>query len=475
MSLTVRILLGFALVALMGSYLVLGPIMDHVERQYLEAAEEPMVDAAEILAAWISRELGMNGTLPESLEATFETVKSRQLQAKIYDFLKTNVSMGAYVVDANGMVLFDSTHPRNVGENFSGKLDVMLTLQGKYGARSTRDVEADDTSSVMYVAAPLIVNDRIVGAVSVSKPQRSMFTFIRGTSNRLEKLAWILTAVFLLVGFLFSRWITQPLEKITRHAEAISRGERPPPPRLPGRHLKVLGQSLEDMRDALEDRKYVESYVQTLTHEMKSPVAAIRGASELLEEGLPLEQQQRFLGNIRRETERLQRLIEQLLALASLEQRKRLENPAELNFVRVVARVVDRVSEQFPGVKFETRLPEKAEVRGEEFLLEMAVANLLQNAAEFSPAKGTVELDLTETDGQLEFRIRDEGPGIPNYAKEKVFNRFFSLPRPGTGAKSSGLGLCFVQEAMSLHGGSVSVENRLGAAGTEARLILPTI
>lgn len=475
MSLTVRILLGFVVVSLLGTYLVLGPIMERVERQYLEAAEEPMVDAAEILAAWVSQELQMNGTLPASLTAAFSTVQQRQLQVKIYDILKTRVSMGAYVTDAKGIVIFDSSNPQNVGQNLSNRLDVFLTLQGRYGARSSRERDEDNNSSVMFVGAPIVVNGQIVGVLSVYKPQHSMFAFIQGTSHRLEWLALTLTVLFLLVGFLFSRWITQPLEKITRHAEAISRGERPMPLRLPGRHLKVLGQSLEDMRDALEDRKYVESYVQTLTHEMKSPVAAIRGAAELLEEDLPPEQQQRFLGNIRQETERLQRLIEQLLALASLEKRKRLENPSEVAFGRLVARVVDRVREQFSEVQFITRLNEGAAVKGEEFLLEMAVANLLQNAAEFSPQGGIVDIELKRIDDQLELRVQDGGGGIPDYAKEKVFSRFFSLPRPRTGSKSSGLGLCFVQEAASLHGGTVELANRVDASGADARLTLPAI
>jgi len=473
MSLTFRILLGFVVVAILGNYLLLGPIMDRVERQYLEAAEEPMVDAAEILAAWISHELEVNGALPAALSSAFAQAGGRQLRARIYDFLKTRVTLGAYVTDAQGVVLFDSTRPENVGQSFLHRPDVFLTLNGEYGARSSRELANDERTSVMYVGAPIFVNGRIAGVLSVSKPQRSLFGFIHETTRRLQWLALVLTLLFLLVGFLFSRWITQPLERITRHAEAISRGERPPPPRLPGRHLQVLGQSLEDMRDALEDRKYVESYVQTLSHEMKSPVAAIRGAAELLEEDLPPEQQKRFLGNIRRETERLQRLIEQLLALASLEKRKRLENPAEVDFSRLVARVTERVREQFPEVRLAARLAEPAGVRGEEFLLEMAAANLLQNAAEFSPPGGTVEIELRRAGDRLELRIQDEGPGIPDYAKEKVFSRFFSLPRPRTGAKSSGLGLCFVQEAVSLHGGSVSLENRSGGSGAQARLVLP--
>jgi two-component system sensor histidine kinase CreC len=275
------------------------------------------------------------------------------------------------------------------------------------------------------------------------------------------------------VGFLLSRWVTEPLGRLTRYAEAVARGERPPPPRLPGRQLGTLAESLGRMHDALEDRNYVQSYVRTLSHEMKAPVAAIRGASELLEEELPTERREQFLANIRTESARLQNLIEQLLALASLENRRRLENPQDIDLSAVATCVANELRSR--GDNIVLHAEEGCTVSGDEFLLETALRNLIQNAVEFSPPGAAVEVSIAHEDGRIVARILDAGPGIPDYAAEKVFDRFYSLPRPATGRKSTGLGLCFVREAAALHGGEASLSNRSSHPGAEAKLDLPSI
>jgi two-component system sensor histidine kinase CreC len=276
----------------------------------------------------------------------------------------------------------------------------------------------------------------------------------------------------MLVGFVLSRWITAPLVRLTQYAKSVSRGERVPPPAMPGRHLRVLADSLERMRDALEDRNYVQSYVQTLSHEMKAPVAAIRGASELLEEAdLPAPRREQFLANIRTEVARLQHLIEQLLSLASLENRRRLENPQRIDLAEVASRVVDEMSARGARIDFQTT--GECEVSGDEFLLETALRNLIQNALDFSPPGTDVEVRVAREGEQIVARVLDSGPGIPDYAKEKVFDRFYSLPRPTTGRKSSGLGLCFVREAAALHGGEASLAGRGEGTGAEAIFRLP--
>lgn len=474
MSLTARILAGFFVLALAGFYFLFEPVMERVERQYLEAAEEPMLDSAELLAGIVSQELATTRALPPSFGPGLERAARRRLDALIYSLRKERVLMDVYVTDARGVVTFDSGHAENVGRDFSIYNDVRRTLTGAYGARSTRDDEANDRSSVMYVGAPLIVDGRIVGVLSVYKPQRAMRGFISETRRQLLVLALSAITVFLLVGFLLSRWVTEPLVRLTRHAEAVTRGERPPPPRLPGRQLSILADSLERMRDALQDRTYVQSYVQTLSHEMKAPVAAIRGASELLDEkDLPPARRDQFLANIRTEAARLQNLIEQLLALASLENRKRLENPQSVDLSAVAARVVHEARSR--GVEIALQAEKDCLVAGDEFLLETALRNLVQNAAEFSPAGRPVEVRVSRTDAQVLARVRDAGAGIPDYAADKVFDRFYSLPRPETGRKSSGLGLCFVHEAAALHGGSASLTNRPDAHGAEAILRLPAV
>ena len=327
----------------------------------------------------------------------------------------------------------------------------------------------------MYVGAPIRKGDEIVGVLTVYKPQRSMLLFILETRQRLIQLALVAVLLVLLLGWLLSKWVTQPLRRLTAYAAAVSRGERPEAPVMPGRHLRILGETTEAMREALENRKYVESYVQSLTHEMKSPIAGIRGAAELLHEELPAERRDQFIANIRAESVRLQELVDQLLALASLESRTELGSPSVVSLELLLRRVLNQHEANCleKGIRFELTGEGEFPVLGEEFLLETAVNNLIQNAIEFSPEGGAVSLELCLRGGLVQLRVLDEGPGIPDYAEERVFDRFYSLPRPDSEQKSSGLGLCFAKEAVELHRGAVALTNRQNRSGAEAVVMLP--
>jgi two-component system sensor histidine kinase CreC len=92
--------------------------------------------------------------------------------------------------------------------------------------------------------------------------------------------------------------------------------------------------------------------------------------------------------------------------------------------------------------------------------LHLALSNLLKNAVEFSPQGGRIRIHCERDGAQLRVSIEDEGPGVPDFAKERIFERFYSLERPDTGRKSTGLGLNFVKEIAALHDGVVQVENR---------------
>jgi two-component system, OmpR family, sensor histidine kinase CreC len=93
-------------------------------------------------------------------------------------------------------------------------------------------------------------------------------------------------------------------------------------------------------------------------------------------------------------------------------------------------------------------------------LLRRAVSNLLDNALDFSPEGSTVQIELTVQRRSVQIAVRDEGPGIPDYAQDKVFEKFYSLARPHSKKKSTGLGLSFVKEIASLHRGRIELDNR---------------
>lgn len=474
MSLTLRFLLGFALVVSVGLAVLFSQLIQRVERQYFEAVEEPMVDVANILAEILAAQAESGVLNPAQVERAVHTVHQRQLNAQIYNRTKTRVDMQVYVTDEEGKLLFDSAGVEEPG-TFPNRRDVILTLSGQYGARSSRASARDPLSVVMYVGAPIWRDGKMIGMISIAKPQRSVLAFVWETERW---LTWslITTMVLMLAGiFLAARWATRPLDTLSRHALAVSRGERPQPPHMPGHQMKTLASALESMRDALEGREYVEHYVQSLTHELKSPVAAILGAAEILQGDVPEPKRARFLQNIRAEADRLRDLLERLLHLAALEKQKALEkrDPVHLR------EVVDRAWDHYAMIADQRRISLRREVaedvvaHGDAWLIELAVNNLLQNAVDFAPANSEIIVRAYAMASKVVLEVEDSGPGIPDYARERVFERFYSLPRPQSGKKSTGLGLCFVKEVMQLHGGSVEMPQVEAGKGTRAMLIFP--
>jgi len=280
--------------------------------------------------------------------------------------------------------------------------------------------------------------------------------------------------VSLMIGLLAAWWLSRQLNALRRYANAVTAGERATLPRTAG-EFGELGHALETMRTQLEGRQYVEQYVHTLTHEMKSPLAAIRGSAELLEGPLDDADRTRFAATIRAQSERLSQMIDKMLALAAVEHRQRLEHPEALSLAEVVGDAASQCDTRLSQAGLQLRLdlaPDLPPVRGDRFLLRQAVVNLIENAVDFSPRGEAIEVRLRGDGDRQRVDVGDRGPGIPDYALARVFERFYSLPRPGNGSRSSGLGLPFVAEVAALHGGEASLENRDGG-GAVAGLVLP--
>lgn len=472
MPLGIRIFLVYFLFVGLAGWFVLGTVMDEIRPGVRQSTEETLVDTANLLAE-ILRDEVKAGTLAHSrLPELLQAYGRRQPQAQIWGVEKTAVNHRIYVTDAQGIVLLDSAG-QAVGQDYSRWNDVYLTLRGQYGARSTREDPQDKDSSVMYVAAPIRDGERIVGVVSVAKPNRTLQPYIERSQRRLAWLGGGLIGLGLLIGALLSWWLSASLRRLTRYARAVSAGQRAGLPQLRGGELAQLAQAVEKMRTALEGKAYVERYVHTLTHELKSPLAAIRGAAELLEGEMPAEQRRRFVANIANEGARLEQLIERLLNLAQVEQRRGLEErvPVAPHALVEELRRSQAARLEAAGLQLDNRIAPELRVSGERFLLRQALANLLDNALDFAPSGGQLRFSAEMRDGQVELRLFNQGPAIPAYALPRLTERFYSLPRPSSGRKSTGLGLNFVQEVASLHGGALALGNVAG--GVEACLTLP--
>jgi two-component system sensor histidine kinase CreC len=189
---------------------------------------------------------------------------------------------------------------------------------------------------------------------------------------------------------------------------------------------------------------------------------------------MPEADRQRFIANVGRETQRVQELVDRMMELTALERRRAL-GPTEPVPLRPLLQDL-AASAEAAGAPRHLRVVledgSDVSVDGDALLLRRAVGNLLDNAIDFSPPGGQVEVTLAIKGRQAEIGVRDHGPGIPDYADHKVFEKFYSLARPGTQRKSTGLGLPFVREIAALHHGRVTLRNAPDG-GAVATLVLP--
>jgi len=378
----------------------------------------------------------------------------RPIDARIWGLDKQTLDFRVYVTDVRGTVVFDSSSEA-VGLDYSQWRDVARTLRGEYGTRATREVQQDDRTSVMYVAAPVKHGDQVIGVLTVAKPVSTVQAFIdRAERKMLVSGLWLL-GLSAAVGVVVTLWVVLSIRRLRRYANATEAGKKLPLPRIAG-ELGDLARAMQAMRQRVEGRDYIEGYVRALTHELKSPLAAIRGAGELLQEPLPEADRQLFAADVLVQTRRLQSLVDRLLELSKLEQRQELEQPQtgllseSLESFMALA-LVDRSSIAIELIASTS----PAVVRIEPGLLALALGNLLDNAAAFAPHGSTVTL---QAQGST-IVVQDRGPGVPDYALPKLGQKFFSTVRPDGVTKGSGLGLAIVQQIMALHGGSMRVEN----------------
>ena len=472
MRLGIRIFLVYFLFVGLTGYFILSTVREQIRPGVRQSTEETLVDTANLLAEILHDDVKA-GTLGQSrLPVLLRAYGQRQPKADIWGLSKNQVNHRIYVTDAQGKVLLDSAGVA-VGEDYSRWNDVYLTLRGQYGARSTRSNPDDPESSVMHVAAPILDEGKIIGVVTVAKPNKSLQPYIDRSERRLLYLGLGVIGLGLLVGAALSWWLARSLRRLTRYAQAVSEGERTALPHYRGGELWQLAAAVERMRTQLEGKDYVERYVHTLTHELKSPLAAIRGASELLQGPMSDEQRQRFAGNIESESARMQQLIERLLNLAQVEQMRELEEQQQVPLAALVDELLLAQGARIESGELQVRqrVPVAVRLLCDPFLMRQAIANLLDNALDFTPPGGLLVFDLEHAEGRVALSLFNQGEAIPDYALGRLSERFYSLPRPFSGRKSTGLGLNFVEEVMQLHGGTLEVANV--EEGVRVRLWLP--
>jgi two-component system phosphate regulon sensor histidine kinase PhoR len=242
----------------------------------------------------------------------------------------------------------------------------------------------------------------------------------------------------------------------------------------------LRGEVLLVLRDVTEERRALATrrdFVANASHELRTPVAAIRGAAETLLGGA-LESPgaaRSFVEIISRQAERLARLTQDLLDLSRLESRQWRFERLPIDVAQAAAQVVELHAPlaERKGLEVRSAVPEGLSVLGDARALEQVLVNLVENAVKYTP-EGSVTVSAAPEGGQVEIVVSDTGPGIEARHLPRIFERFYRIdPGRAREAGGTGVGLAIVKHLVQGMGGEIGVES--GAGGTRFRVRLPAV
>ncbi len=476
-NISLKIFLGYFLLVGLTAWFVLTIVVDEIKPGVRQTTENGLVDTANVLAELAANDVKNGNIQTGNFAQAIRNYQSRNTAASIWGIDKKSTDYRIYITNTRGIVIFDSDNI-SLGQDYSRWNDVYLTLRGKYGARSSPAIVAgDNDDTIMYIAAPIKDRKQIIGSLTVAKPNRALLPFIERAQLKITRWGILLVVLSLAIGALFTWRFTRAIHRLRDYAIAVSQGKNATNPTSSNDELAELASAMQTMRNELDGKQHVQDAIHQITHELKSPITAIQAASELITPEMPAADRQHFLNNIQTQSQRLQQMIQNILGLAALEHQQQLMHRVPLNIKSLVETQLQSLKDKTTkrNIHFILNADENCIIEGDTFLLGQAINNLLENALDFSPNNSTVTLKLDHVQHNVKLSIQDQGAGIPEFAIDKIFDKFYSLPRPdfslNAGQKSTGLGLNFVQEVVLLHGGTLSVTNSEGG-GVEAVITL---
>jgi two-component system, OmpR family, sensor histidine kinase ChvG len=356
------------------------------------------------------------------------------------------------------------------------------------GEQSTVIRVNTDGNTIIYVAYPIDRLRTTRGALLLSTQEGDIDQVIGDERIAIFMVFLIAASVMTILSMLLAGTIAEPVRRLSDAAERVRRGTkvRQEIPDLTYRADEIghLSGSLRDMTKAMYGRiEAIESFAADVSHELKNPLTSLRSAVETLPLARSEESRSRLLAVIQHDVKRLDRLISDISDASRLD--------AEL--ARSDAEPVDMQQLLEAIVSIQNDVPSKTGVRtvldimgaaksktvakgskakitvftalGHDSRFGQVITNLIDNACSFSPENGTVRVTLRREAAEVIVTVEDDGPGLPDHAAEKVFERFYT-DRPDQGfGQHSGLGLSITRQIVEAHHGSITAGNRLGPDG----------
>ena len=382
-------------------------------------------------------------------------------------------------------------------------------------AREVWEVERVKGMPVFRYGAPLVFQTEcqtchaglktsdVMGAISISLPATAIYNEVRQNIFQFFGIFLCVLAVFLGIAWTILRFfVLSPLRQLASTAGHIQNGELDVRVDLnmseewktvsrsfnsmvaaltnQQRNLeKEVRRAVSELESAYQQLKATEQYRQdffaNITHDLKTPITAIKGAQGILAKRLSDSEHATYLEIIQRNTEKLLKMVKDILACAKIESgtleiQKRQEDIAEV-LEDAILMIMPVAWEK--GVEIRYEVPETpVYLMCDRGLLEQAVTNLLSNAIRFSPTGASVDVGIVKKGGQVMLTVRDYGPGIPEDQRGLVFEKFFRRPNEKAG-EGMGLGLAIARGIVAAHGGAITISTPEQGSGCVFTIILP--
>lgn len=321
------------------------------------------------------------------------------------------------------------------------------------------------TKTAVHTTRPVRVTGGLVGWLRIAYPSGGLTGPDQRLRTHLAQAAALAALVAVLVALVaslaLSHILSRPMRRLAAAAHAIGRGDRQVRigPRAGPGELAELGQAFDAMVVALDRAERArQALVAEVAHELRTPVAVLQAETEALVDGVrPVTPD--ALGSLHEETVRLGQRIEDLQTLASADAAGLSLDHTLVDLGEVARRAAASLGRRFDaaGVHLERHLVPTL-VEADARRIHQVVINLLTNACKFTPAGGTVRLEVHPANGQGELVVADEGPGVPPNEQGRIFDRFYR-GSAGRSAEGSGIGLAVVSEIVQAHGGDIRLES----------------
>ena len=457
-----------------------------VQRTSMKSAKQVLVEVSNLLSNIASQNIknseidiaNFDGFIEDYFPSPVASQKSRKNQ------LLANLAF--YITDKDGLLILDS-RGLNLGTSMKEQTEVDSALLGKGISRISVE-PAQESKRVwgiintgyfykpqfLYVSNPLYDHKReIIGALVVAAPMLDLMD-----ENYLYEFMFYIFLISLFFGIVGSYRISRNINRLEKYTSRLFKGEEVSIPDL-NIQFDRLALAIKKSHGEVELKDDVEEYINTLAHELRTPITGVRLAAENLKTDMSEGERSDFIRGILDSNKHMDKLVTRLLDLSKVERRESLSKLISINVKIVVMSVVKKTSRAGiiakKNITIRYEISDDIKVKAEGLLFEQAIANIINNAIDFSPNSGTITIKATQTNSAVNIVVLDEGPGIPIQVMSKLFTRFFSVSRPDTGKRSTGLGLRFVKKIMQLHGGEITLNNRFLHPGAEAKLRFPFI